>query len=222
LKLRVANFSYCLYSVSIPKLHQTTLLQLLCTLVQPIGDHRRSNTLAKKSSKRKRKHSEKEDSSHVEHAEESQAVSRGRKPAEFTQFHWVLVGVNSITRQLEIEISPNQDKGASPKLVAVFILGSRDSIIHSHLPVMCALASRSRSAGHAIRVVYLDADAHRQLGQALALPRVGVIGILSEEEPDCSTALKDLISFSRDHLSPAKCSILDQSVKGLYQPLKIT
>lgn len=198
-----------------------TLLQLLCALLQPIGELRRSNTLAKRASMRKRKHSETEHGNEVEHADDSQADVIGVKPAgEISQC--VLVGVNSITRQLENEISPNQDKSELPQLAAVFALGSRDSIVHSHLPIMCALASRSRSAEHAIRLVYLDADAHTQLSQALALPRVGVIGIMFKEELDCPAALKNLIAFSRDHLSPAKCSLLDLSVEGLYRPLEVT
>lgn len=86
---------------------------------------------------------------------------------------------------------------------------------------MCALASRSRSADHQARLVYLDANAQMELSQALALPRVGAIGVMDKGSLDCSTTMKDLIAFGRDHLSPVKCSLLDQSAEGVYQPLKI-
>lgn len=152
---------------------------------------------------------------------QAQAVADDTKLPEMAR--WLLVGLNSVTRQLEAEIPLSQGKARSPRLAIVLVTGSQESMVYSHLPVMCALASASCAAEQGIRLIYLDADAdaHSQLGLALGLPRVGVIGIIESDVYEVPAAVKDMIAFCRSNLSPIKSSLLDQSAAGSYRPVKI-
>jgi len=120
----------------------------------------------------------------------------------------IVVGLNSVTRQLSATTSE-----ANVALTVIFLSRPKDAIIYSHLPTLCAMKSARHHSHPSVRVVLLGEETDAQLAEALALPRVGVIGI-SDENP-----WQGLVSFVRDKL-PA-ISIPDVNDTSQYQSVRI-
>jgi len=84
----------------------------------------------------------------------------------------IVVGLNSVTRQLSATSSE-----ANVALAVIFLSRPKDAIIYSHLPPLCAMAPARHACQPSVRLVLLGEKADARLAEALALPRVGVIGI---------------------------------------------
>ncbi|TVY13676.1 hypothetical protein LARI1_G008407 [Lachnellula arida] len=218
---------------------QDTILELLCSILSPIGQHRLNHiqpSKGKRDKKRKRKE-----------AKLAEVPSDTSKPPVPEISSFVVVGLNSITRHLEssskaskpkqardyvievtkahepanakiLEITNPEDKPQpSPHLSAIFVpRSSQPSILHTHLPQLIATASKEHPDLPATRLVQLPKDCDARLCEALGLSRVSFIGLL--EGAPHSKALVELV---RESVSEIKVPWLHEAQKGKYLPVKI-
>ncbi|TVY73210.1 Ribonucleases P/MRP protein subunit pop3 [Lachnellula suecica] len=167
---------------SIPATQASTILELLLHLLTPLGHHRTHHTTpskGKRALKRKRK------------SAPTEPVPVPSVP-EISSF--VVVGLNSITRHLELSskatkpgtkseekdrnpgtVSETDENGEKPaKLAAIFTPphSTLPAILHTHLPHLIATSS------HPTRLIPLPLGADTRIAAALGLPRVSFIGLL--------------------------------------------
>ncbi|RPA87595.1 hypothetical protein BJ508DRAFT_62530 [Ascobolus immersus RN42] len=177
--------------------HQTTILQLLENLLDPIGQYRAVHLESSKGKRakhadRKRKREDAEQSSDID-------LIIPDKP-EIAPY--VTVGLNATTNALEqltratapLALNRNTDRklnqtnekprnslqlqtGTSEApLQAVFVCRAdgQPSQLHAHLPLMCVMASTSE---HTVFLIQLPKGAEGKLSERLAVPRVGFLGL---------------------------------------------
>lgn len=147
------------------------IIPQLPSLLAPIGQYRNlyvQPSKGKRSRKRKRAH-----------LIDAAPVMPPPPPPELNLF--LTIGLNSTTRHLEsmAAMLPTEGTLPKPRLLAVFVCrsDSQPSQLHSHLPVLCNIASRS-SPEHTVRLVQLPRGAEARLTSSLAVPRVGFLGLM--------------------------------------------
>lgn len=204
---------------------QDTVLDLLCryftfthaiillfssltilSLLAPIGQHRNLYTQplkGKRSRKRKR----------VPPIDNAISIIQPPSPPELNLF--LTIGLNSTTRHLEsmAAVLPAENTPSKPRLLAVFVCrsDSQPSQLHSHLPVLCNIASRS-SPEHIVKLVQLPRGAEARLTASLAIPRVGFLGLM-EGAPGSTS----LLHFLEEKVPGIKVPWLE----GGFQPTAI-
>jgi len=205
---------------------EQTILELLCRLLQPIGDYRRQHIRPSKGKRRnKRKRNEEE-----EHATGlNRMFAEEAVPRPQIQ-DYLTTGFNSIVRSLEAtsqisrpvpisqhhsDIQKRPDETAA--LSAVFVCRSiLPRILLSSLPLLAATASLARPQSPPIRLVSLSDSAEVKLAQAMHQARVGFVGI-REDAPDA----KALLGFVRNAIDPVDVPWLDETASARYLPVQI-
>ncbi|PQE08210.1 RNAse p and RNAse mrp subunit protein [Rutstroemia sp. NJR-2017a WRK4] len=220
---------------------QDTIIELLCSVLTPIGNHR-SNYVTRSKGKRSRKRKR----------QDSKVDGKPLDippPPEVSNF--VLTGLNSISRLLEehskialsrIEASPDDtstqtqknedtqmclDDGEMPTLksqtypsnhiTAIFVARSNlPSILYSHLPQLITTASKAHPDKPPTKLVQLPRGVESRLALALGLQRVSFIGIL-DGAPHC----KALVDLVRECVSDIEIPWLDEVQKAEYLEVKI-
>ncbi|KAK1827101.1 hypothetical protein QBC39DRAFT_183512 [Podospora conica] len=178
---------------------QDAILELLCSLLTPLGTYRAAHIVP---SKGKRKRARTDDL--AEHS------SSARPPApELTRY--VDVGMSCISRSLQGRASVTGTAGppsqqapeTTPKpYTLVFVARSGvSSAFHCHFPQMVALSASSRPSDPPIRLVGFSKSCQERLSVALGLPRVSSIA-LREGAPQA----KGLLDFVREHVEPIAMS----------------
>ncbi|KAK0722418.1 hypothetical protein B0T26DRAFT_739661 [Lasiosphaeria miniovina] len=199
---------------------QDTILELLCRLLAPLGEHRKSYVTP---SKGQRKRLRKPEAQGV-----AAAAAAPSAPPVPGLSAYVDVGLSAISRNLQAvtdragdaELAPDET-ATSKKIPApyslVFVARSgQSSAFHCHFPQMAALASKSRPAGKAIRLVGFSKSCEERLSAALGIPRVSSIA-LREDAPQA----KGLVDFVREHVSPVEIAWLEESHSGHFLETKI-
>ena len=178
-------------------------------LLNPIGEHRKSTIVPSKGKRSREKRTiaqaaAEHDVMHILAADVHPPV-----PAISSA---LTVGFNSTQRRLETAVrtsvkdrltaddrlngSNTELRPSSRVLAAVFVDRScQHSMLHSHLPLLVAAASASRTPVCFIRLVALPNGAEAKLSGALRIPRVGMIGV----EHDAPGA-GPLLSFVEEHV----------------------
>jgi len=159
---------------------QDTTLELLCSLLSPIGSHRQNHitpSKGKRDKKRKRNNDTTEDQS---------------KPPTPEIASQILVGFNSIIRHLQAlshvpeDAAPSVEEvdPKSPYIAAIFTTqpSSAQSILHSNFPLLAATASLSNPSHTPIRLVQLPKGCGNRLATALGLPRVNFVAVLEKAQ----------------------------------------
>ncbi|KAI1103784.1 hypothetical protein F4804DRAFT_309184 [Jackrogersella minutella] len=197
---------------------QETILELLCTLLGPLGQYRSQYgqmSKGKRDKKRKRK------SPPVQ-------VKDLMPPAPELRLH-VDVGLTTVTRHLQEMSSKSQDMkaGFGDKLPiqeaftlsysAIFVARSGQlNILNGHLPQMVAVASKSNPTQIPIRLVGLSKFCEDRLSESLGIPRVSCIG-LREEAPDS----KALVEFIRSHVPIIEVQWLEEARQAKHRATNI-
>jgi ribonuclease P/MRP protein subunit POP3 len=200
---------------------QETLLELLCSLLSPIG-HYRSRYIQPSKGKRDKK--------------------RKRKEAEATESHSILppapdltsyvdVGLSAVTRSLEsatakgrgLALTANPGNYAADEecdlryYSTIFIARSgQPSILNSHLPQMIAVASATHPSKVPIRLVGLSKACEDRLSECLGVPRVSCVGI-REGAPNS----KALVDFALQHVPMIEVPWLEEAQRAEYKETKI-
>ncbi|KAI1365185.1 hypothetical protein F5Y08DRAFT_188741 [Xylaria arbuscula] len=199
---------------------QDTILELLCTLLSPIG-HYRSQYIHPSKGNRARKRKRKGPS--------DQEMAPPVPPVP--EVHaYVDIGLPCVSRCLQKTASAapitrgdsQPDKGSEQTSAgrfysAIFVARSgQPNALSSHLPQMAAVAPKSHPLQPPIRLVELPRGCEARLCESLGIPRVSCIGICVGA-PNSSA----LIDFTREHVAMIKAPWFQEATDGEYRPTKI-
>ncbi|KAI1450961.1 hypothetical protein F5Y02DRAFT_8668 [Annulohypoxylon stygium] len=197
---------------------QETILEILCTLLSPLGQHRARYVQPSKGQrerKRKRKAAK----------EEAQELV---PPVPEISSH-IDVGLTTITRRLQEMASqpqgtdsssgdkPSGQEASLSSYSVIFVARSgQPNILNGHLPQMIAVASKSNPGQTPIRLVGLSKPCGDRLSKSLCIPRVSCIG-LHEGAPNS----KALVEFTRQHVAPIELQWLQEAKQAEYRGTNI-
>jgi len=226
--------------------NQEVILELLCSLLSPLGQYRSNHVTpskGKRSKKRKRQEAKTRD------AAPTPTVSIP-PPPEISSF--LAIGLNTVTRILESSSQKSKPKvgaieGAggeslgtedmskesdpakqTPTYIAnslpldghfsaIFVYrSSQPTILNEHLPQLVTTASLAYPDLPPTRLVELPKGSDARLCDALSIPRVSFFGIL--EGAPHSKALVDLV---RECVPEVEIPRLQQAKESRYLPVKI-
>ncbi|KAF2477567.1 uncharacterized protein BDR25DRAFT_330304 [Lindgomyces ingoldianus] len=202
---------------------QEVILDLLCTLLAPIGIYRKTHTQPPKRKSKKRKR--------------ATTTTNDAPPPPPLGAH-ILIGLNSVTRHLStLATKPSlpatlmsQNNGSSasqneppsfttPAPLTLLILphpSPSSSLPHAHLPTLVHLASLAHPDLPPTRLIPLSSASEARLASTLQIPRVGAIGI-QEGAPGASA----LVEMVRGKVGTVKCQWIDQALAAEWRGVKI-
>lgn len=185
-------------------------LHLLLPLLLPIGEHRKAHTQPSKGRGRKRKKS-------VGKPKDT-GTSVSDDALEETKH--VTTGFNSTLRRLEKQIhTAPQDASSSRECDLAVVFVCRASLpppTCNSLPLLITSASLNRPGVEAIRLVELTASGEAQIAGSLALPRVGMIALISG-----FPGAGPLLQYLRETVKPMATSWLTDASVPTFLPTKI-
>ncbi|KAF0326472.1 RNase p and RNase mrp subunit [Colletotrichum asianum] len=196
---------------------QDAILELLCSLLTPIGQHRQRHVKpseGKRAAKRKRK----------EEGGESKASAKTERPPAPEIASFVDVGLTSITRNLEKlasgpELATENDaipSSASPYALIFVARSGQSSAFNSQLPQMVAVASKHSHSTPATRLVGYSKPCGDKLSTCLGIPRVSSVGIRVG-----APMSKALIEFVNKHVSPVRIAWLEEAQDAKYRQMQL-
>ncbi|KAI0914468.1 hypothetical protein F4823DRAFT_573402 [Ustulina deusta] len=209
-------------AVSWPHVHpndQDTILELLCSLLSPLGHYRSQHTHASKGNRaKKRKRKE----------QSNQETAPPVPPVPELQ-SYVDIGLSCVSRCLQQTASEGlettslrdnqkpEDIPASRFYSAIFVTRSgQPNALSSHLPQMVAVASKSHPSQSPTRLVELPRACEGRLCESLGIPRVSCIGICVGA-PNSSA----LVDFTRAHVAITDVSWFQEALDGEYRATRI-
>ncbi|KAI2472031.1 hypothetical protein F4781DRAFT_46675 [Annulohypoxylon bovei var. microspora] len=198
---------------------QETILELLCTLLGPLGQYRSGYVQPSKGQrdkKRKRKM--------------PNTCSKDILPPPIPELNsYVDIGLTTVTRHLQEVASKAQHVNPSledklpiqevshPSYSVIFVARSgQPNALNGHLPQMVAVASKSNPEQTPIRLVGLSKSCEDRLSESLGIPRVSCIG-LHEGAPSS----KALVGFARQHVPLIELKWLEEARQAEYQETNI-
>ncbi|KAI8164462.1 hypothetical protein K4K49_002716 [Colletotrichum sp. SAR 10_70] len=197
---------------------QDAILELLCSLLTPIGQHRQRHVKpseGKRAAKRKRK----------EEGGESKAPAKTERPPAPEIASFVDVGLTSITRNLEKLASgpdqPSRENDATPSSASPYALifvarSGQSSAFNSQLPQMVAVASKYSQSTPATRLVGYSKPCGDKLSTCLGIPRVSSVGIRVN-----APMSKALVEFVNEHVSPVRIAWLEEAQDAKYRQMQL-
>ncbi|CAO2651507.1 Nn.00g040770.m01.CDS01 [Neocucurbitaria sp. VM-36] len=225
---------------------QDIILDLICNLIAPLGEHRKTHIHPSKGTKRKRKSKATEDDGTV--------VGDAPLPPPEVGGH-ILIGLNSVTRHLEAlaarnapsttqsaalkrdekELEARQEDRQSEKtagdmrgLSMVITTHPEPSLspAHAHLPTLVHLSAPSspphisistpQSSNPATRLIPLPTSTDSRLASKLHIPRVGALAIF-EDAPGA----KALETFVRENIGLVECVWIDEAIKAEWKGVNV-
>ncbi|KAI1200117.1 hypothetical protein F5X97DRAFT_294929 [Nemania serpens] len=198
---------------------QDTILELLCSLLSPLGHYRSQHVHASKGNRaKKRKRKEQSD---LETAPPSPPVPELQS--------YVDIGLSCVSRCLQKTASERLETSSVPEgqelegltkgrfYSAIFVARSgQPNALSSHLPQMVAVASKSHPSLPLTRLVELPRACEGRLCESLGIPRVSCIG-LCVDAPNSNP----LIDFTRQHVAIPEVAWLQEARHAEYRPTKI-
>ncbi|KAG0643564.1 hypothetical protein HOY80DRAFT_879959 [Tuber brumale] len=180
---------------------QTTVLEHLTNILSPIGARKRllpsPPSTAKRNRKRKR----------VSSSSSTTATTTLPPPPVPEISKYLTIGLNSTTACLEglagerrpVAFAPPATQGGKenrkPAMRAVFVTRAdpQASLLHSHIPLLCALASGEGEGGGSVRLVQLPRGSEARLADALGVARAGFVGLLEGAPEDVVAGLMEVV-----------------------------
>ncbi|KAI1426757.1 hypothetical protein F5Y12DRAFT_741022 [Xylaria sp. FL1777] len=198
---------------------QDIILELLCSLLSPLGHYRSQHIHASKGNRaRKRKRKE----------QSTQETAPPVPPTPELQ-SYVDIGLSCVSRCLQntasegLQITSLRDDQKPGKIstnrfysVIIVMRSSQPNALSSHLPQMVAVASRSHPSQPPTRLVELPRACEGRLCDSLGIPRVSCIGICVGA-PNSNA----LVDFAREHVAMAKVPWFQEAIDGEYRATKI-
>ncbi|KAF4993006.1 hypothetical protein FGRMN_6810 [Fusarium graminum] len=197
---------------SISSEDQDTILELLCELLSPIGQHRQ--TYAKRS-KGKRTAQKEKDARKTGNGPEQLPVPPMPEIEDSID-----IGLNSITRNLQpgpqnVAESTEDDRRRQYSMVFV-TRGNQASSFNCHFPQMVGVASGQLSSDEKIRLVGFSKPCSDRLSTCLGVPRVSSIAIHRD-----APGIGALQEFVKKRVAPVEVSWLNASPDTQYLAPKI-
>ncbi|KAF3058774.1 hypothetical protein CFAM422_011896 [Trichoderma lentiforme] len=153
---------------------QDSILELLCHLLSPIGQHRRIHTKTSKGKRAAKR--EKRAKSKVDEVPNSVKIPTPPGPELSAS---VDVGFNSITKNLGLNTSPPDESNKSHKDYSMIFVarGSQSQAFNQHFPQLVAAASRNLPDKEKIRLVGFSKPCSEKLGSVLGVPRASSVAV---------------------------------------------
>ncbi|GAB0133733.1 hypothetical protein EsDP_00002130 [Epichloe bromicola] len=191
---------------------QDTILELLCNLLNPIGQHRRMHV---KASKGKRA-AEREAS-----ATEAKSEATVPKPAKPELVDHIVVGFNAISRGLEMMSSDSetiQNRGSSDHSYSMIFVarGNQPAAFNCHFPKMVGVASRKGDSTKNIKLIGLSKPCSNRLAACLGIARVSSLAIKKN-----APGVEALWAFINDHVASVDIAWLNNPGSIQYKPTHI-
>ena len=102
-------------------------------------------------------------------------------------------------------------------LAAVFVpYSDQHAILYAHIPLLAKMTSSAFATLPSTRLVVLSKGAEQRLGSALAIPRVGLIG-LSRDAPESAA----LMEFVRQKVPEIEVPWLEEVAAGSCLPVTV-
>ena len=198
------------------------MLELLCDLLAPLGEHRRNHIYRSRGKRSKRQRQGKE-----KHNVDKAALSVPSIPPMPEVAQYITVGFNSTIRSLQDVARPTSkptpavsQEGQSDRtsgMAAVFVCTSTlPEMLMISIPTTVAAASARHSSCLPIRLVSLPKEAEKRLAEALFQPRVGFVGLLQD-----TPGGRALIEMTINKISPVDVPWLRSDVRVEYKPVSI-
>ncbi|EDU42448.1 RNase-P-pop3 domain containing protein [Pyrenophora tritici-repentis] len=219
---------------------EDVILELLCNLVTPLGDHRHVYIHPSKGKKRKR---------NIKPDKDVSTMADTPPPPPEISNH-LLVGLNSVTRHLEAlaaktapstapvtnkspesmhanmksaPVSDSETNVLSP-LSMVILTHPKPTLspAHAHLPTLVHLATlppastASRTANVETRLIALPTSADARLASALGIPRAGALAIYQG-----APGAKTLEDYVREHIGVTQCPWIDEAMSAEWKGLNV-
>ncbi|PSS03888.1 hypothetical protein BD289DRAFT_100137 [Coniella lustricola] len=199
---------------------QDSILELLCLVLSPVGQHRQAHSIPSKGkrSKRKRKHDQ-------DAALETDSAVPPPPPAPDVA-SCVDVGLSTITRTLQLhgsalpasESKTTQKAPGPPEYAVIFVTRSGPpSALISHLPQMIAATSKCLQLAEPIRLVGFSKACEDRLGACLGIPRFTSVALRADYPPQA----KALVEFVRRTVPPVHSVWLDEAARVKFFETKI-
>ncbi|KAF7505206.1 hypothetical protein GJ744_001135 [Endocarpon pusillum] len=201
---------------------QQMMLELLCDLLAPLGEHRRNHIYRSqgKRSKRRRQGEEK-------YTVDKAVLSVPSMPPMPEVAQYITVGFNSTIRGLQDVAQPtskptpavSQDGQLdhTKSMAVVFVCTSTlPEMLTISIPTTVAAASARHSSRPPIRLVSLPKEAEKRLAEALFQPRVGLVGLRQD-----TAGGRALIEMTMNKISPVDIPWLRPDVRVKYRPVSI-
>ncbi|KAI1124984.1 hypothetical protein F5Y10DRAFT_248050 [Nemania abortiva] len=203
----------------IPPKDQDIILELLCSLLSPLG-HYRSQHIHPSKGNRAKKRKRKEQS--------NSETAPPAPPAPEIQ-SYVDIGLSCVSRCLQKTTSEGLESSslrdgqkleelpASRFYSAIFVARSgQPNALSSHLPQMVAVACKSHPSQPPTRLVELPKACESRLCESLGIPRVSCIGICVGA-PNSNA----LVDFTREHVVITKVPWLEEASDAEYRSTRI-
>ncbi|KAF4967815.1 hypothetical protein FSARC_4707 [Fusarium sarcochroum] len=191
---------------------QDTILELLCDLLSPLGQHRQMHI---KRSKGKRAAQKEKDAMRASDAPEQPPV-----PPMPEIEGSIDAGLNSITRNLQSWSRKDTEstEGESKRQYSmVFVTrGNQASTFNCHFPQMIGAASKHIPFDEQIRLVGFSKPCSERLSTCLGVPRVSSLAIIKD-----APGVRALQDFVMKTVAPVEASWLNGSADAQYLAPKI-
>ncbi|KAF2634100.1 hypothetical protein P280DRAFT_464155 [Massarina eburnea CBS 473.64] len=208
------------------------ILDLLCSLLQPLGDHRRQYMTPSKG--RKRKRNSKTSPQKKPSSTDVDIPDTPPPPPEIVSH--ILVGLNSVTRHLEAlatQTAPSSlsttNSGGDRKekeaktcplrpisLVIIPHPHPPSSLPHAHIPALIHLANLETPSPSipptATRLIAVPPPAESLLSTALYIPSISALAIL-EDAPGANA----LVQYVREHVGVTECRWIDEAMAAEWK-----
>ncbi|KAG6052603.1 hypothetical protein E4U17_005629 [Claviceps sp. LM77 group G4] len=190
---------------------QDTILELLCNLLSPIGQHRRTHL---KASQGKREAKRKASAKLV-----APEVGVTKPKPELVDY--VDVGFNAITRGLESmssgtqAIHAGQSSENSYKMIFVS-RGTQSAAFNCHFPKLVGVASRMCASTEDIKLIGFSKSCSERLAENLGIARVSCLAIKKD-----APGAQALWTFVSGHVASVDIAWLDNTRSIQYKPTQI-
>ncbi|KAG6068929.1 hypothetical protein E4U32_006729 [Claviceps aff. humidiphila group G2b] len=190
---------------------QDTILELLCNLLSPIGQHRRTHL---KASQGKREAKRKASAKLV-----TPEVSVTKPKPELVDY--VDVGFNAITRGLETMSSGTQaihaGQSSENSYNMIFVSrGTQSAAFNCHFPKAVGVASRMCASTEDIKLVGFSKSCSDRLAENLGIARVSSLAIKKD-----APGAQALWTFVSGHVASVDIAWLDNTRSIQYKPTQI-
>ncbi|KAG5957228.1 hypothetical protein E4U57_001906 [Claviceps arundinis] len=185
---------------------QDTILELLCNLLSPIGQHRRTHL---KASQGKREAKRKASAKLV-----TSEVSVTKPKPELVDY--IDVGFNAITRGLET-ISSATGQSSENSYNMIFVSrGTQSAAFNCHFPKAVGVASRMCASTEDIKLIGFSKSCSDRLAENLGIARVSSLAIKKD-----APGAQALWTFVSGHVASVDIAWLDNTRSIQYKPTQI-
>ncbi|KAG5982946.1 hypothetical protein E4U55_001082 [Claviceps digitariae] len=191
---------------------QDTILELLCTLLSPIGQHRKRHLKASKGKREAKRNAQ---------ATVVKSESSVPKPAKPELVDHVVVGFNAITRGLESMSSDNaiyhSEPSSKPLYSMVFVSrGNQSAAFNCHYPKLVGVASKMCASTEDIKLIGLSKSCSDRLADCLGIARVSSLAIKRD-----APGVEALWTFVKNNVASVDVAWLNNSSSIQYKPTHI-